>query len=110
MRLELTEVQWSNAQQELPLDELLQLSGLPETELRHLVDFGVLTPLDPHAAAWSFATDCLPLARAAGRLMRDFDLDSPGLAVALTLIERVHELEARLRNLHAQLSQDFSSI
>ena len=109
MRLELTEVQWLNARQELSLHEFVQISGLPEAELRNLVEFGVLTPLDPRAPAWSFGADCLSLARTAGRLRRDFDLDSAGLAVALALIERVWELEARLRDLHARASQSFYS-
>lgn len=110
MRLELTEVQWLNTRRELPLQEFLQLSGLPETELRLLVDIGVLAPLDLQAPVWSFGADCLPLARTAGRLRRDLDLEASGLAVALTLIERIQELEAHVRDLEARLPHDFSVI
>lgn len=110
MRVELTEVQWVNVRQELPLREFVQRSGLAESDLRYLVESGVLAPLDPQAPAWSFSADCLPLARAAGRLRQSFDLEGQGLAVALTLIERVQELEARLRDLEAQLPGQFSSL
>jgi chaperone modulatory protein CbpM len=103
MRVELTEVQWMSAEQRLPLHEFTQLSGLLESELQQLVEYGVIAPLDPHAQAWIFSADCLPLAKTAVRLRRDFDLQGQGLAVALTLIERVQELETRLRELHAQL-------
>lgn len=109
MRVELTEVHWEIVPQELPLHEFLRLSGLPEIELRNLVDAGVLAPLDPQTAAWTFGSDCLPLARTAGRLYRDLDLDASGLAVALTLIERIRELEAQVRALDARLPHDFAS-
>ncbi|MGH8293523.1 MAG: chaperone modulator CbpM [Gammaproteobacteria bacterium] len=109
MRIELTEAQWVNARRELPLREFVQRSGLSEADLQYLVESGVLAPLDPQAAEWSFGTDCLPLARTAARLRRDLDLDGSGLAVALTLIERVQELESRLRELDARLLREYSS-
>ncbi|MGB9428640.1 MAG: chaperone modulator CbpM [Gammaproteobacteria bacterium] len=103
MRVELTEVQWLDAQHELSLGEFLQLSGLPETELRQLVDYGVITPLNPAATSWTFGANYVPAARTACRLRRDFDLDIQGLTVAMTLIDRVHELENRILQLSAQL-------
>lgn len=109
MRVELTEVQWLNPQQELSLYELLRISGLTESDLRYLVEFDVLTPIDPLASTWSFGADCLPMARTAGRLQRDLDLDGPGLAVALTLIERVQELETRVRELDARRLREYLS-
>lgn len=108
MQVELTEVQWLNARQTLPLLEFVQLAGLPENELRHLVEFGVLAPLDPHASSWTFGADCLPLARTAGRLHRDLDLDASALAIALTLIERIRALETRLHELSARLPSTHS--
>ncbi|MDE2070509.1 MAG: hypothetical protein KGJ04_04490 [Gammaproteobacteria bacterium] len=109
MRVELTEVQWLNVRQELPLHEFVRRSGLTEADLRYLVESGVLAPLDPQAPAWSFSADCLPLARTAGRLRRDLDLDGSGLAVALTLIERIEELETRVRELDVRLLREFPS-
>ncbi|HKT31851.1 MAG TPA: chaperone modulator CbpM [Gammaproteobacteria bacterium] len=110
MRVELTEVQWLNARQELPLREFVRRSGLTETDLRYLVEFDVLAPLDPQAPAWSFGADCLPLARTAARLHRDLELDGSGLAVALTLIKRIQELETRVRDLDARLLREFPSV
>ncbi|MBU6420807.1 MAG: hypothetical protein KGL98_09845 [Gammaproteobacteria bacterium] len=109
MRVELTEVHWTDAPQELSLHEFMQRSGLSESELRQLVEAGVLAPLDPETPAWTFGSDCLPLARTAVRLHRDLDLDASGLAVVLTLIERIRELEARLRDLDARLPHEFAS-
>jgi len=48
-----------------------------------------------------FRADCDVIARTACRLRTDFELDAPGLALALTLHGRIHDLEAQLRELSA---------
>ena len=94
---------WLHEQHELLLEELCELSGLSERELRELVDYGVLAPIDPGAQHWTFSADRLIVARSARRLRKDFDLDPHGVALAVTLLERVHDLEAELRDLRAKL-------
>ncbi len=103
MKVELTEVLWLDAQQELSLAELAALSGLSEAELRELVDYGVLVPVDLETEPPVFRADCVVIARTACRLRADFELDAPGLALALTLLGRIHDLEAQLRDLGARL-------
>lgn len=102
MRIELTELLWLDQQRDFSLVDIVELSGLPEAELRALVECGVLAPADPTAAEWRFGADCLLAARAACRLREDFELDSQGLAVALTLMERIHDLERQLGELRAR--------
>jgi chaperone modulatory protein CbpM len=102
MKVELTEVLWLDAQQELSLADLAALSGLSEAELRDLVDYGVIAPVDSRAEPPVFRGDCVVIARTACRLRTDFELDAPGLALALTLLGRIRDLEARLRELSAQ--------
>jgi len=41
--------------------------------------------------------------RTAYRLRNDFELDTPALTLALSLLDRVHDLEAQLCELRAQL-------
>jgi len=94
---------WLHEQHELLLEELCELSGLSEAELRELVDYGVLAPIDPDAQHWTFSADRLIVARSARRLRKDFDLDPHGVALAVALLERVHDLEAELRDLRAKL-------
>ena len=94
---------WLHEQHELLLEELCELSGLSEAELRELVDYGVLAPIDSHAQHWTFSADRLIVARSARRMRKDFDLDPHGVALAVTLLERVHDLEAELRDLRAKL-------
>jgi chaperone modulatory protein CbpM len=102
MKVELTEVLWLDERPELSLAELAGLSGLSEAELRELVDYGALVPVEARAESPVFRADCLVIARTACRLRNDFELDAPGLALALTLLGRIHELEAQLRELSAQ--------
>jgi chaperone modulatory protein CbpM len=105
MKLELTEVCWLDAQQELTLAELAALSGLSEAELRELADYGAIVPRDPQAEPLMFGADCLVTARTACRLRADFELDMPGLALALALLGRIRNLEAQLHALSAMLPE-----
>ena len=85
------------------LAQLSELSGLSEEELRGWVDEGVIAPIDPEAAEWVFGADRLVTVRLARRLSHDFGLDRDGLALALTLLERVHALGEELQALRARL-------
>jgi chaperone modulatory protein CbpM len=103
MRIELTELVWLEEHRALTLAELAEFSGLSEVELHELVDSGAIAPVDPESATQTFSADYIVLARTACRLRNDFELDTKGLAVALTLLERVRALETELRGLRAQL-------
>lgn len=86
---------------EIGWTQLLEISGLTEADLRELVDDGTLVPIDPTAATWSFATRSVVVARTAGRLCRDFDLEAHSLAVVLRFAARIEELQRQLRALRA---------
>ena len=105
MKVELTEVHWLDEHHELSLTQLAELSGLLETELHELVECGVIAPIDRGATALSFRADCIVTTRTAYRLRQDFELDAPGLALALTLLDRIHKLETQLNELRAQQPQ-----
>jgi len=105
MRIEITEaseVIWLDQHRELSLMELVELSGLSVEELQHLVDCEALQPVSG-ATHVRFRADCLALMRTASRLRNDFDLDANGLALALRLLNRIHELEADLHELRLRL-------
>jgi chaperone modulatory protein CbpM len=103
VKLELTDALWLDERGAVTLIELAQCSGLSEVELLELVDMGAIEPLDPDAGQWSFGSHCIVAARAASRLRKDFELDTSGLAVVLSLLDRVHELENEVRHMHARL-------
>lgn len=102
MRIELTEIQWLDTAQPLSLSSFANASGLPENEIHELVDYGVLVPVGAAKSAWAFPANQIVIARTASRLRDDFGLDASGLAVALTLLERVRDLEQRLQRQDAQ--------
>ncbi|MBM4201322.1 MAG: hypothetical protein FJ189_08555 [Gammaproteobacteria bacterium] len=100
-----TETLWLHRYHACSLTEFSDLSGLTETELREWVEVGVLAPDDPATEPWSFSADCLVTVRTACRLRRDFDLDTDSVALLVALLNRVHALEAEVRELRAKLPQ-----
>lgn len=101
MNTVLTELRWLDEHEALSLEQLAELSGLSAALLRELLDAEVIRPIDPQTEA--FHARCVLIAQTARRLREDFELDTPGLVLAMTLMERVHELETELRHLGAQL-------
>jgi chaperone modulatory protein CbpM len=93
---------WLHSRHRISIVELEQSSGLPQAVLRELVELGALSPSEPQAAEWQFAADCVARVRAAAQLSRDLELETSALALALTFIGRIEELEARVRELSAQ--------
>ncbi len=103
MKAEHTEAVWLTENQEFSLAELADLSGLSEAELRELVDYGAVTPVNPDSSPWVFNGKCLLTVRTAYRLRIGFDLEPHGVALIVSLLDRIHELEAQLGSLRAQL-------
>ena len=120
MKVEFTDAQWLSERAEISVEELAELSGLSPELLCELVEYGALVPItaqapineqgpldaqgstDAQSAQWSFSAECVVAVQTVGRLREDFDLDANALSVALTLIERVHRLEAQLQDLRSQ--------
>jgi chaperone modulatory protein CbpM len=86
----------------LTLAQLAELSGLPESVVRELVDYGALAPAETQATTWTFSSHCVVIARRAHHLRDDFDLDAHAVSVLLGFVERIERLEAELRALRAQ--------
>lgn len=107
MKSELGELHWLDEHQRLSLMELAELSGLSELEIRELTEYGVFVPAE---SPLTYTTHCVMVARTASRLRDDFELDTTGLALALTLLERLRETEARIRELEAQLPGGIGAI
>ena len=103
MKAESTEAVWLTEDNEFSLAELAELSGVTEAELRELVDYGAVTPVNPDSPPWIFNGKCLLTIRTACRLRVSFDLEPHGVALIVSLLDRIHELEAQLGSLRAQL-------
>ncbi|SDV46689.1 chaperone modulator CbpM [Chitinasiproducens palmae] len=85
---------------ELTLVELCRASGASEQQLTLWVAEGALDPLERHndvPTGWRFGGSSLRRARIAVRLSRDLDIEPPGVALALDLLDQIERLRARLR-------------
>jgi chaperone modulatory protein CbpM len=87
---------------QLTLSELTELSGLPADVIRELAEAGLLEGEGP-GASWTFRWRSVTIARRACRLRTDFDLNESGTVLALTLLQRIELLEARLRELECRI-------
>jgi chaperone modulatory protein CbpM len=102
MSIETADALWLDEHTEITLEELVELSGLPEEILRELVECGVLVPAETGPEQWIFTSACITTVQTAKRLHEGFDLDANALALALTLLERIRELERQLRESRAR--------
>ncbi len=102
MNIEISEAVWLDRAGVISMSELAQLSGLSEAILLQLIEYEVLPPAASAAGGPTFTGDCLVTARMACRLQSDFELDAAGLALVLSLLDRIRGLEAEVRGLQAQ--------
>ncbi|MCX5932867.1 MAG: hypothetical protein NTW83_13875, partial [Cyanobacteria bacterium] len=71
-------------------------------ELVELVEFGVLE-IREGATGWSFHSRAVHQARRVVKLRDSFGLNPPGMALALTYLEKIEALEHRLQELQCLL-------
>lgn len=103
METEHAQAQWLTENCEFSMHELVELSGSSVEELRELVEYGAITPVDPQSSQWVFPGQSLTIIRAACRLRASFDLEAHGVALVISLLERIRDLEAEMDSLRAQL-------
>ena len=97
------EAAWLTEACEFSLTELAEISGLTEGELREFVEYGAIEPLDAGAPQWRFTGRSLVTVRAACRLRADFELEPHGVALVVSLLDRIGELQSELARLQAQM-------
>ncbi|MBJ3589986.1 chaperone modulator CbpM [Salmonella enterica subsp. enterica serovar Saintpaul] len=80
-------------------------TGVSEEELNEIVGLGVIEPREDAAAHWQFDDRALNVVKRALRLRQELELDWPGIAVALTLLEENAQLRHENRLLRQRLSR-----
>jgi chaperone modulatory protein CbpM len=86
----------------LTLVELCQACSAPEEHVIAWVFEGVLEPIGETQQEWRFTGQALRRARAASWLTLDLEINPPGVALALDLLEQIAALQARLQRLGAR--------
>lgn len=76
--------------------ELSHASRTPEDLIMTWVSEGVLSPAGSSPEDWRFGGDSLRRAKTAAHLTHDLELNVPGVALALDLLEEITQLRARL--------------
>jgi chaperone modulatory protein CbpM len=94
-RTEITVLSGTLLEQELDLAELCRVCGVGREFVEELVGYGIIEPTDPTAQRWRFAPHCLRRVRIVLHLQRDLEVNLPGAAVALDLLDELERLRAR---------------
>ena len=99
MKIQLTEQIWLNDQGQCTTQQLAEVSGLSEQELSGLIDHNFLVPADVHAMPKTFPLHAIVMANRARRLRDDFELESNGLLLVLSLLGRIEALQEQVQAL-----------
>ena len=79
------------------LAELCRSCGVEADFIEALVEEGILEPAGRRGRHWCFPARSLRRTRVTLHLQQDLGLNLAGAALALDLLERIEDLEARLR-------------
>ena len=92
-------VQFLDATVYFAVHEVVQMTGLSDLEVTELCDRGLL----PAGPGGRLPAQVIAAGRRAARLRDAFELDVAGMALAVSLLSRIEELEARLDELACHL-------
>jgi chaperone modulatory protein CbpM len=84
---------------QLSLTELCQASSAERELVLQLVEHGVIEPMGDAPQAWVFTGSSLQRTRTALRLLRDLELNLPGAALAVDLLDQIAQLQRELQAL-----------
>lgn len=87
------------------LSEVCERCGLHAEIITEMVEFGIVAPIEPARPRWQFNTAALLRLRRAQRLQRDLELNLPGLALSLELLDEVESLRGEIAALKQRLQQ-----
>jgi len=85
----------------LSLLELCRACSAPEEQVRVWVVEGVLEPVGQSPQEWRFGGPSLRRARLAQTLTQELEINAPGVALALDLLDEIAALRANLRRADA---------
>ena len=84
---------------QLSLTELCQASSADRELVLQLVEHGVIEPQGDAPQAWLFTGRSLQRTRVALRLLHDLELNLPGAALAVDLLDQIAQLQRELQAL-----------
>jgi chaperone modulatory protein CbpM len=79
------------------VEELCLACSVDANWITELVEHGVIESIDEFGVDWRFTSLAIVRVAKARRLERDLNLNPPGLAVVLDLLDEIDDLRAQLR-------------
>ena len=80
----------------IDLDTLASLSNAEPQFIIELVNHSVLVPVKIENEIHFFECSCITITKRAARLHRDLEINPPGIALALELLDRIESLEREI--------------
>ena len=101
MNMTQTQITWiegSLVEEEVHMSsgEISQATRAPEDLIMSWVTEGVLSPTGSSPEDWRFSGDSLQRAKTAAHLTHDLELNTPGVALALDLLDEITRLRSQL--------------
>ena len=96
-QLTLLQCQVVEEEVQLSLTELCQASSAERELVLQLVEHGVIQAQGDAPQAWVFTGSSLQRTRVALRLLRDLELNLPGTALAMDLLDEIARLQRALQ-------------
>lgn len=74
------------------LEELCQWCNADADWILEIISYGVIEPTGPSRSQWRFTSKSIARVAKAKRLQRDLELNMPGVAVVLELLDEIERL------------------
>jgi len=81
------------------LEEFCALCHIDQSVMIQLVEEGIVVANGARPASWTFSFRMVKRLKRAYRLRRDLDLDLPGVALSVELLEQIDQLREELDSL-----------
>lgn len=89
----------------ITLQEVCSNTGLSREAVVQIVEHGIVEPQGEEPEQWLFDDQCLCLVQRARRLQQDLDLNWPGIALVIELLEQRDRLMAENAGLLKRLQR-----
>lgn len=87
------------------LKDVCEVCGVHAERVVEMVEAGIIEARGEKPAVWRFSAVSVMRSRKALRLQRDLEINIPGIAVTLDLLDEVDSLRAQVQTLRQQLEK-----
>lgn len=89
----------------LSLEELCEICGISSDIIYTFIDYEIVKPKGDVPDEWEFDLSHLQRVKTALRLKRDLEVNLPGIAIVLDLLDEMEDMQARLDFFENQFSK-----